>query len=159
MAVATAIFRSRERSEHYELRLSLDHLSALTKKGEIKMKSMNLFGGNDKSSETFFTSKKESKELTGLPPVPIQDENGNLTFKLEGKTYSLNVNSEEEREKVKTEVNANSLAQYDWFKETTGEKHWVFYNTEMYEYIKIIDEYVADKDHLQYREHSALTPV
>ena len=48
------------------------------------MKSMNLF-----------TSKKESKALTGLPPVPIQDENGNLTFTLEGKTYSLNVNSEE----------------------------------------------------------------
>lgn len=56
------------------------------------MKSMNLF-----------TSKKESKALTGLPPVPIQDENGNLTFTLEGKTYSLNVNSEEERERVKAE--------------------------------------------------------
>ena len=32
MAVATAIFRSRERSERYELRLSLDHLSVLAKR-------------------------------------------------------------------------------------------------------------------------------
>ena len=110
------------------------------------MKSMNLFNN-------------KPKDPAALPPAPIQDENGNLTFSLEGKTYSLNVNSEEERERVKEEVNANSLVKYDWFKETTGEKHWVFYNTEMYEYIKIIDEYVADKDHLQYREHSALTPV
>ena len=34
--LAVAIFRLRERSEHYELRY-------LAKKGEIKMKSMNLF--------------------------------------------------------------------------------------------------------------------
>ena len=51
------------------------------------MKSMNIF-----------TSKKESKELIALPPAPIQDENGNITFELEGKVYSLNVNSEEERD-------------------------------------------------------------
>lgn len=61
----------------------------------------------------------------------------NLTFELEGREYSLNVNSEEEREKVKQEVNANSLAKYNWFKENTGEKHWVLYNTEMYEITKM----------------------
>ena len=70
------------------------------------MKSMNIF-----------TSKKESKELIALPPAPIQDENGNITFELEGKVYSLNVNSEEERERVKETVNSNSLAKYDWFEE------------------------------------------
>lgn len=67
------------------------------------------------------------------PSAPIQDDNGNLTFELEGKTYSLNVNSEKERERVKEEVNANSLTKYDWFKERSGEKHWVLYNTKMYE--------------------------
>ena len=83
------------------------------------MKSMNLFGGNDKSSKALFgdnTSKENTKpkETTNqLPPAPIQDEEGNLTFSLEGKTYSINVNSEEERERVKAEVNANPLAQYD----------------------------------------------
>ena len=126
------------------------------------MKLMNLFN-------------RKSKVPTALPPTPIQDENGNLTFilntsesttrdkdvcsNIEGKIYSLNVNSEEERERVKEEVNANSLAKYDWFKETTGKEHWVLYNTEMYEYIKIVDEYVAIRDHLQYRENSALAPV
>ena len=53
--------------------------SYLAKKGEIKMKSMNLFGGNDKSN----TSKENTKpkETTNqLPPAPIQDEEGNLTF-------------------------------------------------------------------------------
>ena len=71
--------------------------STLVKKGETKMKLMNLFN-------------RKSKGHTALPPAPIQDENGNLTFtlntseittrdkdvrfSLEGKTFSLNVNSE-----------------------------------------------------------------
>lgn len=87
------------------------------------MKSMNLFGGNDKSNEVLFGNSKpkeiiKPKETTNQsPPAPIQDENGNITFELEGKVYSLNVNSEEERERVKEAVNSNSLAKYDWFEE------------------------------------------
>ena len=108
------------------------------------MKSMNIF-----------TSKKESKELIALPPAPIQDENGNITFELEGKVYSLNVNSEEERERVKEAVNSNSLAKYDWFEEVMGEKHWVLYDTAMYEVIHIY----SVGSFLHYREGSALAPI
>lgn len=102
------------------------------------MKSMNLFGGNDKSNEVLFGNSKpkeiiKPKETTNQSlSAPIQDEDGNLTFELEGKTYSLNVNSKEEMERVKEEIDTNSLTKYDWFKEETGEKHWVLYNTEMY---------------------------
>lgn len=80
----------------------------------------------------------------------------NLTFELEGREYSLNVNSEEEREKVKQEVNANSLAKYNWFKENTGEKHWVLYNTEMYEITKNGN---CKRLYLHYKEDSNLAPV
>ena len=80
--------------------------------------------------------------------TPIQDESGILCFKLntfadtdeckdmcfslENHKYSLNVNVEEERERVKREVNSRSKHLYDWFKEDTGNKHWVLYDTEMY---------------------------
>lgn len=80
----------------------------------------------------------------------------NLTFELEGREYSLNVNSEEEREKVKQEVNANSLAKYDWFKETTGKEHWVLYNTEMYEITKNGN---CKRLYLHYKEDNNLAPV
>ena len=111
------------------------------------MKSMNLFGGNDKSNEVLFgnnTPKEniKSKENTKLkettnqlPPAPIQDEEGNLTFTLEGKEYTLNVNSEEARERIKATVNSNTLVQYDWFEEferDVKDGHWVFYDTSMY---------------------------
>ena len=86
---------------------------------------------------------------------PIQDD-CNLTFTLEGKTYSLNVNSKEERERVKQEVNANSLTKYDWFKEEMGEQHWVLYNTEIYE---IEHTAIYWKFYLHYKENSGLTPI
>lgn len=105
------------------------------------MKSMNLFGGNDKSNEVLFGNSKpkeiiKPKETTNQSlSAPIQDEDGNLTFELEGKTYSLNVNSKEERERVKEEIDTNSLTKYDWFEEfekNVEDGHWVFYDTSMY---------------------------
>lgn len=79
----------------------------------------------------------------------IQDEDGIFRFKLNGQTYSLNINSKKEREKVKEEVNAVSLVKYNWFRETTGDRHWVLYNIEMYE---VKDSY------LHYKESSDLAP-
>ena len=113
------------------------------------MERMNLFTNKEESSEALsedntpkenakLNENTKPKKITNqLPLAPIQDKEGNLTFELEGRTYSLNVNSEEERERVKEAVNSNSLAKYDWFEEVMGEKHWVLYNTEMYEVIHI----------------------
>ena len=129
------------------------------------MKSMNLFGGNDKSNEVLFGNSKpkeiiKPKETTNQSlSAPIQDEDGNLTFELEGKTYSLNVNSKEERERVKEEVNSNPLAQYDWFEEfekNVEDGHWVFYDTSMYE---INYDGHANRYHLNYRDRIRLAPV
>lgn len=102
---------------------------------------------------------------------PIQDKNGKLTFilntseittrdkdvcfSLEGKTYTLNVNSKAEREQIKKEINTDSLTQYKWFKEETGLNHWVLYNTKMYEVKETFDR----SRYLHYREGSALAPV
>lgn len=96
------------------------------------------------------TNKYEFGSLAQNPTAPIQDEYGVLRFSLDGKDYCFNVNSEKERRRVKEEINANSLVQYDWFDEETGEEHWVLYNTEMYE----IKDF-----HLHYKEGSLLAPV
>ena len=109
------------------------------------------------STSSLYSWKKISAEKSlakKLSSAPIQDENGNLTFELEGKTYSLNVNSSEEREIIKAEVNSNSVAKYDWFKEGTGKEHWVLYNTEMYE-IRSFCNIV----YLHYIKNSNLTPT
>ena len=65
------------------------------------MKLMNLFDRKGESSEAFFTNKGESSEASfgdtkprettnQLPSAPIQDENGNLTFNLEGRIILIN---------------------------------------------------------------------
>ena len=128
---------------------------------DFKKKAVNLASkvGVTKAAEELGVSTSSIyswQKTLAKSPAPIQDENGNITFELEGKTYSLNVNSKEERERVKEEVNANSLTKYDWFKEETGEKHWAFYNTEMYE---INYDGHANRYHLNYRDRIRLAPV
>lgn len=88
-----------------------------------------------------------------INPTPIQDESGILTLKLENHKYSLNVNVEEERERIKKEVNSRSKHIYDWFKEDTGNKHWVLYDTEMY---AVKYDSTGQWRYLNYREESAL---
>lgn len=99
--------------------------------------------------------KRKENQMNTQLLSPIQDKNGNLEFSLEGRTYSLSVNSKAEREHVKKEINANSLAKYKWFKEETGLNHWVLYNTKMYEVKETFDR----SRYLHYREGSALAPV
>lgn len=97
------------------------------------MESMDLFDRKGESSKASFENNTPKENTNQLPPAPIQDDEGNLTFSLEDHEYSLNVNSEEEREVVKEEINSNTLAKYNWFREESGKRHWVLYNTEMYE--------------------------
>ena len=89
-----------------------------------------------------------------MPPAPIQDENRFICFRVEGKEYSLKIVSKEEMQRVKEEVNKNSRYTYDWFKEETGDHHWVLYNTDMYE----ISNDGGDR-YLHYIELSGLLPT
>lgn len=89
-----------------------------------------------------------------MPHAPIQDENRFLCFRVEGKEYSLRIVSKEEMQRVKEEVNKNSKYTYDWFKEETGDHHWVLYNTDMYE----INNCGGDR-YLHYIELSGLLPM
>lgn len=88
-----------------------------------------------------------------INPTSVQDESGILCLKLKGKIYSLNVNVEEERERIKKEVNSRSKHVYDWFKEDTGNKHWVLYDTEEY---AVKYDSTGQWRYLNYREESAL---
>lgn len=89
-----------------------------------------------------------------MPPVPIQDENRFICFRVEGKEYSLRIVSKEEMQRVKEEVNKNSKYTYDWFKEESGNHNWVLYNTDMYE----ISNYEGNR-YLHYIELNGLPPV
>lgn len=104
--------------------------------------------------------------------TPIQDESGilcfslntseiigrgeDVCFSLENHKYSLNVNVEEERERVKRDVNSRSKHLHDWFKEDTGNKHWVLYDTEMY---SVKYDSIGQWRYLNFREENALTQM
>lgn len=84
-----------------------------------------------------------------LPAAPIQDENGNLTFNYNGKTYTVNVNSEEDRNSFAEDFNKENGKKFAWFKERAGLQHYVFYDTEMFH------DGIRD---LRYRNENGLTP-
>ena len=67
------------------------------------MNKMDLFDRNGESSEASSS--------------PIQDENGNLTFNYNGKTYTVNVNSEEDRNSFAEDFNKENGKKFEWFKE------------------------------------------
>ena len=117
---------------------------------ELSPLAQNTISSQSSEEPNDSTNKYELGSLAQNTNAPIQDEYGVLRFSLDGKDYCFNVNSEKERRRVKEEINANSLVQYDWFDEETGEEHWVLYNTEMYE----IKDF-----HLHYKEGSLLAPV
>ena len=93
---------------------------------------------------------------TKINSTPIEDESGILRLSLEDHEYSLNVNVEDERERVKREVNSHSKHLYDWFKEDTGNKHWVLYDTEMY---LVKYDSTGQWRYLNYREENALAKM
>ena len=140
------------------------------------MKSMNLFGDIKSKKKTYTEDLKKKavklsskirvtkaaeslgvstssiyswqKTLAKLP-TPIQDENGNLTFNYNGKTYTVNVNSEEDRSSFAEDFNKENGKKFAWFKERAGLQHYVFYDTEMFR------DGIRD---LQYRHENDLTP-
>lgn len=91
-----------------------------------------------------------------INPTSVQDESGVLRFRLENHKYSLNVNIEEERERIKKEVNSHSKHVYDWFKEDTGNKHWVFYDTELY---AVMRDRIGQWRYLNYRDENILAQL
>ena len=94
------------------------------------MERMSLFDRKEESSETLFSDAgAKSSEVSSSP---IQDENGILTFNYNGKTYTVNVNSEEDRNSFAEDFNKENGKKYAWFKERAGLQHYVFYDTEMF---------------------------
>ena len=73
-----------------------------------------------------------SEGTLSFSPERQQNSESLLHFGHGKYNYEVNVNSKESREKLKRIFNEQHHAHYDWFKEKTGKKHWVFYNTEMY---------------------------
>ena len=90
--------------------------------------------------------------------APIQDEKGNLTFTLDdiysrrelaeahfnslfNKVYEVNVFFEESREKCREEIELDTGKEFAWFKEEYGKKHWVLYDTDVFE-VRGADKYL-----------------
>lgn len=85
------------------------------------------------SSNKVVITKLGEESLTDATLEPIQDEKGILSFVINFDKYTLNVNSKEARKDCARKLKMLTGADFAWFKEERGLKHWVLYNTKMYE--------------------------
>ena len=46
--------------------------------------------------------------------------------------YTVDLNSKQSREDCQTRINHNTGKKFKWFKESTGKKNWVLYDSDMY---------------------------
>lgn len=99
------------------------------------------------SSNKVVITKLGEESLTDATLEPLQNEKGILSFIINFDKYTLNVNSEEAREDCIRKLKMLTGADFAWFKEERGLKHWVLYNTKMYE---VIGENMFYYEHLRY---------
>ena len=108
------------------------------------------------SSNKVVITKLGKESLTDTTLEPIQDEKGILSFVINFDKYTLNVNSEEAREDCIRKLKMLTGADFAWFKEERGLKHWVLYNTKMYEFV---GGYMFYYEHLRYCPEYGLAPT
>ena len=93
--------------------------------------------------------------------TPIQDEKGILRFSKGNISYKVDVNSKESRLECIKQLRENTGRNFRWFKETTGNRHWVIYDSDMYEISDNCDTNLLGLKkfaYLHYKEESGLEP-
>lgn len=93
--------------------------------------------------------------------TPIQDEKGILRFSKGNISYKVVVNSKESRLECIKQLRENTGRNFRWFKETTGNRHWVIYDSDMYEISDECDTNLLGLEkfaYLHYKEESGLEP-
>lgn len=106
------------------------------------MEKMKSFTNND--------NLEEKTSLSYFSPVLLKKKSTKLVFLYKGQRYAVDSESDESRENCKEILNnLDSSHTFDWFKEETGNKQWVLYDTK-YFYIECIDTFC----HLHYKEDS-----
>ena len=111
------------------------------------MEKMNSF-----DNKTYFNNDnlEEKTRLSHFSPVLLKKKGTKLVFLYKGQKYDVDSESDESREDCKETLNnLDSEHTFDWFKEETGNKQWVLYDTK-YFYIECIDTFC----HLHYKEDS-----
>ena len=102
-----------------------------------------------------YDNLEEKTRLSNFSPVLLKKKGTKLVFLYKGQRYAVDVESEESRENCKETLNNLGFGHtFNWFKEETGNKHWVLYDTEMFEVRKIKN----GPRFLRYKDECTLAP-
>ena len=80
-----------------------------------------------------YDNLEEKVRLSFFSPVLLKKKGTKLVFLYKGQRYTVDVESEESRENCKETLNNLGFGHtFNWFKEETGNKQWVLYDTDYF---------------------------
>lgn len=84
--------------------------------------------------KSFTNDNLEKKtRLSHFSPVLLKKKDTKLVFLYKGQRYAVDIESDESRENCKEILNSlDSEHTFNWFKEETGNKQWVLYDTDYF---------------------------
>lgn len=85
-----------------------------------------------------YDNLEEKTRLSHFSPVLLKKKGTKLVFLYKGQRYAVDTESDESRETCKEILNKLGFGHtFDWFKEKTGNKQWVLYDTDYFYVVKI----------------------
>lgn len=133
----------------------MDKMNSFKSNTDNELIKPAFINNEDGTVKVNYDNLEEKVRLSFFSPVLLKKKGTKLVFLYKGQRYTVDVESEESRENCKETLNNLGFGHtFNWFREETGNKHWVLYDTEMFEVRKIKN----GPRFLRYKDECTLAP-
>ena len=111
----------------------MDKMNSFKSNTDNELIKPAFINNEDGTVKVNYDNLEEKTRLSHFSPVFLKKKGTKLVFLYNGQRYTVDVESEESRENCKETLNNLGFGHtFDWFKEETGNKQWVLYDTDYF---------------------------
>lgn len=111
----------------------MDKMNSFKSNTDNELIKPAFINNEDGTVKVNYDNLEEKTRLSNFSPVLLKKKGTKLVFLYKGQRYAVDVESEESRENCKETLNNLGFGHtFNWFKEETGNKQWVLYDTDYF---------------------------
>lgn len=111
----------------------MDKMNSFKSNTDNELIKPAFINNEDGTVKVNYDNLEEKTRLSNFNPVLLKKKGTKLVFLYKGQRYAVDVESEESRENCKETLNNLGFGHtFNWFKEETGNKQWVLYDTDYF---------------------------
>jgi len=111
----------------------MDKMNSFKSNTDNELIKPAFINNEDGTVKVNYDNLEEKTRLSNFSPVLLKKKGTKLVFLYNGQRYAVDVESEESRENCKETLNNLGFGHtFNWFKEETGNKQWVLYDTDYF---------------------------